>query len=527
MTGGVVGAAAPNPWARLRQRVLGASGWRRYALAVVLGVLAAGALPPLHIVPLLPIAFTGIFWLTAASRTPRAAFAAGWWFGLGHFIAGLYWIAHALLTDPERFGWMIPFAVGGLAAVIAVYIGLATLIAWVARARGVAGILFFAAIWTTLEWLRGVLFTGFPWNLIGTVWVWSNEIIQLAAVTGVWGLSALTVAVAAMPATVTRGSNEWRAPAVALVFLALVWAGGAIRLSGATEATVPGAALRIVQPNISQVAKWRDELRAQHLARHIRLSEQNGDGAARIVVWPESAVPYVLANEPVLLDAVARAVPAGGLVITGSLRTTPQRTTPFQIWNSLHAVDGRGEVVATYDKFHLVPFGEYVPFRRFINIPKITHGSIDFSAGPGPQTVALPGFPAMSPLVCYEVIFPGAVTDPNARPGWLLNVTNDGWFGVSSGPYQHFAAARLRAVEEGLPLVRAANTGISAVVDSHGRVTARLGLDREGVVDASLPVALAGPTPYARWGDWIGFVIIILMAAPGVLIRIARPPIKH
>lgn len=210
-------------------------------------------------------------------------------------------------------------------------------------------------------------------------------------------------------------------------------------------------------------------------------------------------------------------VPAGGYLLTGALRTSRSSSGRLEVWNSLQAIDRDARVAATYDKFHLVPFGEYVPFRSVIGLAKLTAGETDFSAGPGPRTLRLDGLPPVGPMICYEAIFPGRVARRDDRPRWLLNITNDAWFGISSGPYQHFASARIRAVEEGLPVVRVANTGISGVVDAYGRVKARLGLGREGIVDATLPVAIASPTPFAQWGNIIAWIAVIAVFLGGIL----------
>jgi apolipoprotein N-acyltransferase len=235
----------------------------------------------------------------------------------------------------------------------------------------------------------------------------------------------------------------------------------------------------------------------------LELTKTPGFADRTHLVWPESAVPFALDNDARLRLAIAAVTPRGGLTITGALRVANDAARGVRVWNSVHAIDGAGALVASYDKFHLVPFGEYVPLRRYLTplgVEKITAGAIDFTAGPGPATLDLPGLPSASPLICYEVIFPGEVVAPGKRPGWLVNLTNDAWFGITAGPHQHFASARFRAVEEGLPVVRAANNGISGVIDAYGRVTAHLALGRRGVVDAALPAALA-PTPYARYGD--------------------------
>ena len=496
------------------------SGWRRIALAVFLGALATLALPPFHLVPVLVPAFCGLLWLIAARPQPWPAAAVGWWFGFGHFCAGLYWIAISF-TVAGVAPWAAPFAVLAMAATAALFPAAVAALAARTSGAGARAAVAFAIWWTLAEWLRGFLILGgFPWNLTGYAWAFSDAMIQLAAVTGVLGLTLITVLAAAMPAALGDPADAARAPrrawwavAAAFAVLGVVWTGGALRLAGASDEEVAGVRLRLVQANIAQHHKWRDDLRADHFARHVELTAAPATAPITLVIWPETAVPYLLDRDPERLAMIADLVPPGGLLITGAVRATPEGMTPFQVWNSLRVIDDSGAVVATYDKHHLVPFGEYVPFRGVLNLVKLTTGAVDYSPGPGPRTLALDGLPSVSPLICYEAIFPGQVTDPDDRPGWLLNVTNDGWYGVSTGPYQHLAQARLRAVEEGLPLVRAANTGISAVVDSFGRVTASLGLAKAGVVDAGLPVALPDPTPFARAGAW---PFLFVLAAIGL-----------
>jgi apolipoprotein N-acyltransferase len=502
---------------RLHDRLFALNGWRRYGAAALLGAIATLALPPVHAIPLLLIAFPGLIWLLGASRSGRAAFLIGWWFGLGHFATGLYWFAHAMLVDPWKFGWMIPFAVFGVGGALGVYTGLVTLATHYARVTGWRRIVLFAALWTASEWLRGQLLTGFPWNLTGTAWVGVDAVTQLAAVAAVYGVSFLTVLVAAMPAVLAERAT-WRPVIAAFAVLAVVWVGGAIRLWQAEESGA-GPLLRIVQPNIPQTLKWIPAEREAQVVKAINLTREGASGRAAAVIWPESSVPYFLSNSPELVAALARVAPDNGILITGAPRATPQGVQPMQAWNSLYAIDRSG-IVGIYDKHHLVPFGEYVPARRYLPVEKITPGAFDFGAGPGPRTITFGNLPPTSPLICYEAIFPEEVVEPGTRPRWLLNITNDGWFGISSGPYQHFASARLRAVEQGLPLVRAANTGISAMVDSYGRVVARLGLDLAGAFEADLPPMVA-PTPYARFGDWS--VAVLLAAA----LALALWPIKR
>jgi apolipoprotein N-acyltransferase len=488
-------------------------------LAVILGVGAAVALPPFYALPLLIPAFTGLVWLIDGARSLRSAFAAGWWFGFGHFVVGLYWVAEALLVDPVKFGWLVAFAVFGLAGSLALFPALAAGLAYLGARPGTGRVLILAASWTAAEWLRGHVLTGFPWNLIGYVWTASNAMLQLAAVTGIYGLSLLTVAVAAMPAVLAverSPRGEWLLIAVTALPLAL-WISGTLRLDAADVRNVPSGRLRVVQPDIAQTDKWAGAKQQHDFELLLHLSAMPAGEPVSAIIWPETAIPFALNADEGARERIAAVAPPDGLVITGAPRSGEQRGGATKFFNSIFAVDASGRIAATYDKSHLVPFGEYMPLRQYLPLDAIAAGPIDFSPGSGPRTIALPGLPPVSPLVCYEAIFPGEVTALGKRPTWLLNLTNDAWFGKSAGPYQHFAIARTRAVEEGLPLVRAANTGISAVVDPYGRVIARLGLGRRGVLDAPLPEALSAPTPYARYGDRILAAMLIVIVGLAVV----------
>lgn len=509
-------------WNAARARLDALSGWRAWAVAALLGMVSAAALPPIHAVFLLVPAFVGVVWMADGARRARAVAAIGWWFGFGHFTAGFYWIANALLVDAERYAWMIPFAVGGLAALMAAFPAAALWGARVAadrlRIEGPGRILLLAAAWTGLEWVRSWFLTGFPWNLIGSVWAFSDAMTQFAAVAGVYGLGLVTVAVAAMPATLAgtgpHRTQAARATAAAFAVLALLWTGGAIRLAGADAGTVPDVRLRLVQPNIPQNLKWRRDLLDLHLLRQLALSVRPpavGAPPPTHVLWAETAAPFFVGRDAPRRARIARAAPPGGQVILGAPRATAPGEEPMRVWNSLRAVDAAGDIVGSYDKFHLVPFGEYVPLRGIIDIPKVTEGRADFAAGPGPRTLRLPGLPPMGPLICYEVIFPGRVVDSHDRPQWLLNLTNDAWYGYSAGPFQHLAAAKFRAVEEGLPVVRVAFTGISAVFDGYGRETVRIPLQSEGVADADLPRMIAARTMFARIGNLSVFAFILMV----------------
>ncbi|HEY4342722.1 MAG TPA: apolipoprotein N-acyltransferase [Parvibaculum sp.] len=522
-------------------------GWRRWTCAFLAGALSVLSLPPIHFLPILFLTFPILVWLldgldNAEEPLPprkllRAAAAVGWWFGFGYFLLGLYWIGFAFMVEADKFAIFMPFAVVALPAGLALFVMAATMLARLFWWQGYARIVTLAISWTIFEWLRGHIFTGFPWNLIGESFTSSNGLMQWAALTGVYGLSLIAILIVAAPASFDPRNDahralspthpqSWLVPLSALLALGFLWVGGAARLGLAVPPPAIGPEtimLRLVQPNIAQTEKWKPESRLAILGEFLRLSAEptpaapKGLGPKSIVVWPESALAIFLAREPYVLSAISRILPQGALLVTGSVRGEPGPDSPPDrlqfFYNSLYAVNSDGRIIATYDKFHLVPFGEYLPFHRWlsrIGLHQLTKLQGSFDTGPGPVTLTLPGVPPVSPLICYEIIFPGQIVSPTERPDWIVNVTNDAWFGPSSGPYQHLSQARLRAVEQGLPIARAANTGISAVIDAYGRVIAEKALNTGGVIDAALPPPLAA-TPYARFGDWI-FLAMLLAA---------------
>jgi len=488
---------------RLAASLAALSGWRRRGALFSLGAVAALALPPVGLIPVLLLAIPALVLVWDASATRPAAFGAGWWWGLGFYTAGFYWIANALLIEPEKFGWLVPFATLGLGGVVAVFSGLATLLAALPGWRGPGRVALLAVAWTLTEWLRTFVLTGFPWNPLGSVWDPLLPVLQFGALAGVHGLTMMTMLVFALPVVAIECGRRrrWAVLALAAALPVAAFAGGSVRLALEPTKLLPGVQLRLVQPRVAQTNKWRSDQAERNFALDIALSRRPGFENVSAVIWPETAAPFFLDIDGGHRAQALAAVPPGGLLLAGAARITPQGVEPLQIWNSLLAIDGEGGIDGIYDKVHLVPFGEYVPFRGLLPLAKITHGGIDFSAGPGPRTLVLPGLPPVSPIICYEAIFPAAMVGADQpRPGWLLNITNDGWFGISAGPHQHLAAARMRAIEEGLPLARAANTGISAVFDGLGREIARLDLGEQGIVDAGLPEATA-ITPYGRWGN--------------------------
>ena len=499
-----------------------ASGWCRCSIAILAGILSACALPPLHLIPMLFISFPCLIWLVDGASSCRRAFLDGWWFGLGHFLAGLYWITFSLTID-QNFFWLIPFSLLGIPAVIAIYIACATAFLRFAR-KGLVRIALFAASWVFFEWLRGILFTGFPWNGIGLVWANSESAIQIVSYIGLIGLGFLTVFWASSLAALAYEKSFFSfAKFIPFVIcLSIVLIPGYVRLAITEKSGFhKDIYLRIVQPNIPQSIKWSKSHRMKHLSSLLELSRRPSSAPIIITVWPETASPFVVSLSKAYRKVLGDVMSENGFLLTGSIRLRTDGIQNLKIWNSLHAISSKGRVIMTYDKHHLVPFGEFVPFsgilRKHLGIKKITTGRTDFSAGNGPKSFILPKIPSFSPSICYEVIFSNKVAYLRDRPKWFLNITNDAWFGNSSGPYQHLAMARMRAVEQGIPLVRAANTGISAIVDPFGHIMKFIPLEKKGVIDFYLPKPIEGGTVYSRIGDWPILVFIFIMGVYLVL----------
>lgn len=505
-------------------RLAGLSGWRRRFVLLLSGAGAVLALPPFFIFPVLPICFAVLLWSLEGVRCNKGALSAGWWFGTGHFAAGFYWVSHAFLVQPEIYGWMIPFALLGLGGGLAIFPMLAVWASWRLADGLIRRAVLLAVFWAVTEYLRGHLLTGFPWNLLAHVWAIDAAPMQFASFVGVYGLSFVTALFAMLPAAFVAGKAGKMTALAGLLVAVLLWGGGALRLMTVGQdssdivlsdlpADVP--IVQIVQPNIPQRDKWRPDLQNRHFAMLLEMSRRPDGLRAdqrRIVIWPETAATFFVETQTTARMQMAEMLGPDDILITGAPRTYPRDTDDYKVWNSIQVIDATGSIVGTFDKFHLVPFGEYVPFRAILPFPKLTAGRTDFSAGPGPQTLSIAGLPSFSPLICYEVIFPGAVIDDENQPDWLLNVTNDGWFGHSAGPYQHMAAARFRSIEEGRPLVRVAYTGVSVMIDAYGRKQASLSLGEEGVLVHPLLSDKNHTTVYYLWRDFLFYGIVAFFA---------------
>lgn len=507
-------------WAALRSLRGGQAG----LAAFVLGGVSALSLPPLYVLPALLVAVPGLLALLDEAPGWRTAAWRGFLFGVGHHVVGLYWITEAILVESARYWWLVPFAVPGLAALMAPFIAIPCIAARWTR-PGLRRVLLFAGVWTLSDLLRQYAGTGFPWNPWGSVWAIPGAVgdvmIQPAAWIGTPGLTFLTVLLAALPAL------GWRGVAGGLVGL-IAWAGaGVIRLANhgdvATDVTVV-----LVQGNVAQGQKWDRATAVSVFNRHLRLTQDAvavvPPGGRLVVVWPETASVFFLQTDAAAREAIAEAAGRADAVLVGGI-TFPHGSftgldDPENLpHNSLIALEPGASIAATYDKWHLVPFGEYAPGWVPFAV-KIVPGNIGF--GRGPETIALPNLPPFGAMICYEAIFPGQVVNQADRPAWLVNITNDAWFGNSTGPRQHLAAVRMRAVEEGLPVMRAANTGISAGFDSVGREQGRLGLNISGTLTFKLQTA-AAPTAFARWGLVVPGLIALVASCTGLGLNRKRP----
>ncbi|MEP0521998.1 MAG: apolipoprotein N-acyltransferase [Hyphomicrobiales bacterium] len=509
--------------------------------AFVLGAVASLAMAPLHWSPVLFISFSGFFLLldsvlqtdSTRQKLKRAGWL-GWCFGFGFFLSGLWWVGAAVLVEADQFAWALPFAVAGLPAGLALFWGLAAGLSSLFWRSNLQKICALTTSYTAAEFARGHLLTGFPWNVVGYGAMPSPVFMQSASLLGLWGITLLTIFIAYLPALLLVGSNHarrWR-PALVLILVTGTLSAhvgfGMWRLSDAATKVVDNSAplLRLVQPNISQEDKWRSGNEDAVFQSYLDLTSTPGLDKVSSIIWPESAFPFLIMQTPDALARIGRVLPENTQLLTGAVRVKPpemkfSNTPPkLKFFNSLLVFDDKGQRQEIYDKQRLVPFGEFLPFGDTLeqwgitNLVNVPGGFAEGSNGNFLEFSTLNSagmtLPPAAVLICYEAIFPGSFNvshptnnsadEPSSRAEWLLNITNDAWFGKLAGPYQHFHQARLRAVEQGLPLVRVANTGISAMIDPFGRIVQKIGMDEIGIIDVALPGALS-PTYYANAKD--------------------------
>ena len=511
------------------------NGWKKYLTCGLLGAVSTLSLPPFFIFPTL-ITFSLLFIFIHTSENKKQAFFTGWWFGFGHFVAGLYWISYSLLIEPEKFAWMIPFAVSLIPAILAIYVGLTALITYSLSSKisGWRRIIIFCCIWVIAEMLRAKLFTGFPWNLIGYSLDFSDNLIQIASIFGIYGLSFLAILAGTAPALLlkpeTRNKSSKIFILLVIILIAITYIYGQQRISD--KKPEKSFQILLVQPNISQRLKWVPELEKANVEKILKLTRESVMPDVDLIIWPEAAMPFRLEAEPLLKKRIASLIPKGSYLLLGAVRAD-ESTSPPRIWNSAQIMDSEGDIQAIYDKHHLVPFGEFVPLRSiFPFINKITPGSMDFSKGHGPDTLKVRNLPSISPLICYEDIFPSEVANYYDHSEILINITNDGWFGDSTGPYQHFEMARIRAVEEGIPMIRSANTGISGIMDAYGSIIYKTSLNTEVTSIIEVPYGEALRTPYYLHSNnliylAISILILIISINTSIISQILNSKLRY
>ena len=490
-------------------------GWRADLCALGLGAISAAALPPVHVLPVLLLAVPGLLALIDGARGPAGAFRRGFFFGLGHHIFGLYWITEAILLESARYWWLVPLAVPALSAVLALFIAAPCVVAKWAQ-PGWRRVAVLAGAWVMFDLARQYVGTGFPWNPWGSVWalpgVAGDIMLQPLAWIGTPGLTLMTVTLAG------AAMLSWRWASLSMAVL-VAWACLGLKRLAEPAATPPGIEAVIVQGNVTQGQKWDRDSAITAFERQLALTRDGVDEAGNrpsVVIWPETSTFFVLQYDRGARLALAEAAKPALAALVGGLTfdqlPTAETMATNAPRNSLIVIDPRGEIDGIYSKWHLVPFGEYAPSWVPLAI-QIVPGHLAF--GSGPTTLTASGVPPFGSLICYEAVFPTQVIDESARPLWMVNITNDAWFGNSTGPRQHLAAARMRSVEEGLPLVRSANTGISVVFDARGHEEGRLEMNVAARLVLPIPGARTA-TSFSRWGLVIPGVMSMLWVATGL-----------
>lgn len=493
----------------------------KFFIAIVAGASCSLAFAPFHFFIAAIFSLSVFYFLLEKKQTKKEVFWLGFCYGFGYFLSGIYWIAISLLVDAQFF-WLIPLALTLIPAALAIYIALFALsykflVKKFSFDKTYQKILIFAICWLVFEVLRSVLFTGFPWNLLGYIWLFDVAESQLASVFGIYGLSFFAVLICLFPTLFFQKKISFGDKILALILLIFFVANllyGNFVVDNKKIIADPKIKLRLVQGNIKQEMKWDALEKYQNLLKHISLTTAENLDDVTAVIWSETSVPYAIDNDSDLLEKLSLATPANGFLVTGAVRVAYDNNDKSQVsnvWNSVFMLNKKG-VVDFYDKHHLVPFGEYIPWQKYLPfIEKITEGAIGFSEGEGAKTLVAQGSTtsfSFSPLICYEVIFSGETLNKNSRPDLLVNLTNDAWFGKSSGPYQHLDAAKMRSIEYGIAMARIANTGVTAFIDPFGRIVDKIDLNQSGTIDVSLIKSLA-PTIY---GKYLASPLILLIA---------------
>ena len=520
---------------RIAEFCILAFGWRRALIMLGAGAIAAMSMPPLNFLPALFFAMP--LWIWCLDGAERGTgwrlvfghpFGIGFFFGLGYFVVSIHWIGAAFFVEG---GWelaLMPFAVLALASVLAVFWGLASALAHVFWSHSPLRILALGAALAGAEFLRGHVLSGLPFDLLGYALSANETMMQATSLIGIYGLTFVAAVISLSPALIwPADERDWTTRLVPFFASLLILAGqlafGQYRLNSIEILERSDMRLRLVQPNIEQAMKWQAGAREFVLERLLSLSEARntpaGTGLTGIthVVWPEAALPFFLSDYPDALVSIAQMLPPGTTLLTGAPRTDPLQGIDGADFNSILAINSDGETLASYDKTHLVPFGEYLPLQGFLEklgFSQFVAGSRGWTPGDARRLMKTPSTPAFLPLICYEAMFSGDLGSGISRAQFMLNLTNDGWFDGSVGPAKLFQFARVRAVEHGVPMVRVANTGFSAMIDPLGRLSAQIAPRQAGFIDVNMPERLES-TFFSRFTNW-PFLLALIFSALAV-----------
>lgn len=511
-----------------------------YLFAFIFGCLSAFAMQPYNLFPFLILGIAGFWILLSAAHKKREGFGIGFLFGFGYMLSGTWWISNALRVGGNPYEWAIPLAMIGLPILLALFYMIAggIFVALNQKDRSLKSFLYFVIIMSAMEWIRGHALTGFPWNLYGMAWIDHLKIVQIANVFGVYGLSLITIMISAWCGFLLKGHlnkpDKIRFSVLFSVIILSIFTYGHFRLIQNPTIYNQDIVVRIISPNIPQDEKWDPVLYSHNFVKTIDAmsmnfeSAQNLEAKTRILLLPETAFGSQFLNDENAKQALQETIKqykSKTYLFAGALRRDAQENTDkYDYFNSLIALDETLSVRAIFDKFHLVPFGEYMPLQKYIPLAPIAAFE-GLTKGTGLQTWQIDAIPPVSPLVCYEIIFPSAVTQKNStRAKWIANATNDAWYGISPGPYQHLAQAQMRAIEEGLPVARAANTGISAMIDSYGRILKQSALLETSAIETFLPNTTPQPTLYNLYGDKLFYILILILSAPLLWVRFFKQP---
>lgn len=485
---------------------------QKKTLCLALGIMSASALPPFYAFPILFLTFSSLLLILNTAKDKKQSFTYGYWFGFGYFACNLSWIGNAVLIDAAKLGWLFPIIILAAGGFFGLFTALPALLSNLFKSfysRWLA----FAAWWSLFEWIRSFIFTGFPWNLLGSVLSFKLTLLQAASIIGTYGLSLAVLLICSAPALIFYYRNKKSIiislGSILLIFGMLIGY-GTYHLSSMKD-TPSDTKIRLVQPAIPQKMKWNRQKLEQNFEQYINMSKQDGLEDIDFVIWGETATPFALDFEPQYLNKITQAIPSNGYLITGLVRYEFQEGD-FHPLNSSFIIDKSGKIRNYYDKIHLVPFGEYIPFRRYFPewITPVTNTITDFLAGDGHKSIKMDKQPSFGISICYEIIFPHQIINPKDKPDWLINLTNDGWYGISQGPYQHLVTTQLRAIEEGRSIVRAANTGISAVINPYGKILAQIDLNKTDIIDINLPQQMSIDTIYGKIGNFIPLILCLL-----------------